>query len=798
MLKHCLQTLMQKQSLTQTRAQQAMENIMQGADAVQAAAFFALLHAKGETSEELLGIVKAMQAAMIEISCDEEILDIVGTGGDGANTVNLSTAAAILAASCGARVIKHGNRSVSSNCGSADVLEALGIRLAVTSEEVVQSLKCNSIGFCYAPQFHPAFAALKSMRTALGTRTALNLVGPLLNPSHPSYAVIGVSDKKYLPLFADVAQQLPFKRAMIVYGQGLDELSLLGPATVIEVGNGKQKSYTLDPKEYGFQYCHLRALQGGDALTNAELILAAFNAKNEPIANSIVLNAGVALYISNQTETIATGINLARAKLQSGDALKFLQHWIKRSQTSQYLQAIIANKQREVTQLREQHSRCSLKKSLSNKRGGVIAEIKRKSPSKSHLATIDDPVTLAKQYIDGGASAISVLTDSYGFNGSLQDLMQVAEVAHQHHIPVLRKDFILDPIQIAESIKAGADAILLIVSVLKDKTKIMLDYARAMGIDALVEVHDQQELELAVACGADIIGINNRHLQTFVVDVNQALRLYPHIPHNIITVAESGIATTEMAQKFSQCGFNGLLIGEALVTSKNPAAFIQSVTIESPKRESTAILIKICGITSSETAIRAAALGAQYIGLIQAPNSPRHVDRQTTIALSKAIQKAKAVPVAVFTDFTAEQMLEVCKAANIDCVQLHGDLARRSHAQLPKNIQRIFVLPVLENGKLSADYVDEINSLDPQRDFLLFDTMEPGTGKNFCLQNFYNPYPLRFFIAGGLQPQNVAAVISQCQPQGVDVSSGVEASLGVKDLKLIEEFIYNINLQKNI
>jgi indole-3-glycerol phosphate synthase len=218
----------------------------------------------------------------------------------------------------------------------------------------------------------------------------------------------------------------------------------------------------------------------------------------------------------------------------------------------------------------------SFKNALRHSSLSVIAEIKRKSPSKGFLADIEDPGLLAKKYVAGGANAISVLTDELFFGGTLEDLKQVRSSLVGCNTPILRKDFIIDEIQIAEAAHAGADAILCIVAVLGKKTQTLLKYAKKIGIDVLVEVHNSAELEIALASDAEIIGINNRDLTTFDVNTEQALRLVESIPAHIIKVAESGILAPEMAQECYRSGFDAVLIGEALVTSTSPADFIKA------------------------------------------------------------------------------------------------------------------------------------------------------------------------------------------------------------------------------
>ena len=205
----------------------------------------------------------------------------------------------------------------------------------------------------------------------------------------------------------------------------------------------------------------------------------------------------------------------------------------------------------------------------------IIAEIKRKSPSKGHLAAITDPVELANIYIEGGADALSILTDTEFFAGHLDDLIEVQKNLIKP-TPILRKDFTIDEIQIAEAIHAGASAILLIVAALGEKTKLLLQRAHELGIEALVEVHNQVELDMAVDFGAQIIGINNRDLTTFKIDTDQAFSLAERLPKEVIKIAESGILNPELARQYYKAGFNGVLIGEALVTAADPKAFIRA------------------------------------------------------------------------------------------------------------------------------------------------------------------------------------------------------------------------------
>lgn len=260
-----------------------------------------------------------------------------------------------------------------------------------------------------------------------------------------------------------------------------------------------------------------------------------------------------------------------------------------------YLLEILNNKKREIAALKTRianepksmtarfldgetlPAHKSFKEALKSSPVSVIAEVKRKSPSKGNLAVIRDPVELAKQYVLGGASAISVLTDSYGFKGSIEDLHQIANAIKETDVTVLQKDFILDEAQIAQAAAHGANAVLLIVAALGDKTETLLNYCKTLGIDALVEIHDRHELDYAVSIGAEIIGVNNRNLSTFEIDIENAARLKPLIPEHIIAVAESGISSATIAQRYAKLGYNALLIGETLVKSDDPKQFINDI-----------------------------------------------------------------------------------------------------------------------------------------------------------------------------------------------------------------------------
>lgn len=320
MLTLALNKLIAQEDLTSEESASALAELIKNPLSPQAPAFLACLRAKGETVEELYGLVTALRSAMTPVAISHPVLDIVGTGGDGAHTLNISTASAIVAASLGVKVAKHGNRSVSSLCGSADVLEALGIKLD-QSPDVIEKL---GICFLFAPHFHQSLKTLKDVRRGLAVRTSFNILGPLLNPANPDHLMIGVFDLDTLPIVAELLQRLKTRRSFVFHGCGLDELSCIGPSHVIEVTPEGMRRFTLDPKEFGLKPCTIDDLKGKDAKYNAEKMLQTFAGEKGAFSDTIALNAGVALYLYGKAKTIAEGIEMAKDQTK---ALALIEKW---------------------------------------------------------------------------------------------------------------------------------------------------------------------------------------------------------------------------------------------------------------------------------------------------------------------------------------------------------------------------------------------------------------------------------------------------------------------------------------
>ena len=330
MIKQTIETLIEGQDLSQETAQRAMEFIMTGeATPAQLAAFLTALRMKGETVDEITGFAKAMREAAVPVNVDGPVIDTCGTGGDGSGSYNISTASAIVAAAAGVRVAKHGNRSASSKCGSADVLEALGVRIAVTPEQAQRCLEKVGIAFLFAQAFHPAMRHVAPVRSELGIRTVFNILGPLANPAKATRQVLGVADAELAPKMAGILQQLGVEKALVVHGaDGLDEISLSGPTSVYEVDGDEIKQYAVSPEELGLPMADRSALAGGDKETNAEILRALFRGESGPKRDALLANAAAALYVGGKTTSLIEGVNAAAEVIDSGAVLRKLDEFV--------------------------------------------------------------------------------------------------------------------------------------------------------------------------------------------------------------------------------------------------------------------------------------------------------------------------------------------------------------------------------------------------------------------------------------------------------------------------------------
>src|SRR3954463_13740508 len=296
-----------REVLTAADSEAAFDIIMRGeATAVQVAALLSALRTAGETAEVVAGVVRALRSAMIALPADdpESLVDTCGTGGGAVSTFNISTVAAIVAAGAGVRIAKHGNRSFTTRCGSADVLEALGVAIEVPLGVMQDSLREAGIVFMFAPLMHPAMRHVGPVRRELGIPTVMNIIGPLANPARAGRQVVGVADARRVPLIAGALQSLGTRHALVVHGEpGMDEISPLGPTQVIEIRDGTSRAWTIEPARFGFPEGRADELAGGPPAENAAAVLPVLEGRSPPTARAaVLLNAAAALYVSGLAE----------------------------------------------------------------------------------------------------------------------------------------------------------------------------------------------------------------------------------------------------------------------------------------------------------------------------------------------------------------------------------------------------------------------------------------------------------------------------------------------------------------
>ncbi|NNF05511.1 MAG: anthranilate phosphoribosyltransferase [Candidatus Eisenbacteria bacterium] len=326
-----LKRLSEAETLSRAEAREAMDTIMRGeATPAQIGAFLMGLRQRGETPEEVAGAAESMRshATRLPVQC-HPLIDTCGTGGDGAGTFNISTAAAFVVGGAGVHVAKHGNRSISSACGSADVLEALGARINLSPEATAECLETTHVGFMFAPFYHPAAKHAAGPRRELAIRTLFNLLGPLCNPAPVTHQVMGIFSERLLETAGQVLGLLGHQGAMVVHGDGgLDEIALSGPTHYVEWKQGQLRRGRVTPEELGIAAAPIETLQGGDAETNAEIVRQILKGTPGPPADVVVLNAGACLYITDRASSLKEGVAQAREVISSGRAQTCLEDFV--------------------------------------------------------------------------------------------------------------------------------------------------------------------------------------------------------------------------------------------------------------------------------------------------------------------------------------------------------------------------------------------------------------------------------------------------------------------------------------
>lgn len=334
MIKEAIIKLSQKQDLTYEEAEQVMNEIMEGqATDVQKSAYLTALSMKGETIDEITASAAGMRAHCIKLLHNMDVLEIVGTGGDGANSFNISTTSAMVIAAAGVPVAKHGNRAASSKSGAADVLEALGVKIDLPPERSAELLKEIQICFLFAQNYHIAMKYVAPIRKELGIRTVFNILGPLSNPAGANMELMGVYEQELVEPLAQVMAKLGVVRGMVVYGQDkLDEISMSAPTSVCEIREGWFQSYEITPEQFGYTRCSKEELTGGTPEENAEITRAILRGEERGAKRcAVCLNAGAAIYIAGKAQSMEEGVRMAEKIIDDGNAMKKLEQFIEES-----------------------------------------------------------------------------------------------------------------------------------------------------------------------------------------------------------------------------------------------------------------------------------------------------------------------------------------------------------------------------------------------------------------------------------------------------------------------------------
>jgi anthranilate phosphoribosyltransferase len=336
--KDALHALLERRDLSREQMLSVMRAVMSGAyTPVQIAGILVALRMKGETVEEIAAAAEVMRelSTKVKVAASAHLIDTCGTGGDGIQTFNVSTVSAIVAAAAGARVAKHGGRSVSSTCGSADVLEALGVNVNLSPEQVAHSVDSIGIGFMFAPNHHSAMKHAAPVRRELGVRTLFNLLGPLTNPAGASNQVMGVFDRALTGKLARVLQRLGSRHVLVVHGSdGMDEITFSGDTQVAELKNGEIREYTLNPQQFGLSLQRTQDIRVHDVDESKRMVLAVLDGAPGPAREIVLLNAGAAIYVAGLVQTLHDGIVRAAQVLDSGEGMRKLQQLVALSAAS--------------------------------------------------------------------------------------------------------------------------------------------------------------------------------------------------------------------------------------------------------------------------------------------------------------------------------------------------------------------------------------------------------------------------------------------------------------------------------
>ncbi len=789
MFKQIIQTLQQHKTLNAEQVDFFLSATAEGKlSLTEQAAVLTALSVKGITGGELALFAKSIRKKMPTKISFPDALDLCGTGGSGLSRINTSTLATFVVSAMGVPVAKHGNKAASGRCGSFDLLESLGVNISPEPKNLEKIIKDIGLGFFFARAYHPFFKHVATVRSELGIPTVFNLLGPLLNPAGTKKQLIGASSKKNAELIAQAAKHLGEKEIMVVTGEdGLDEVTLTSKTFVWELKNGAMRRFTLSPKSFGLKPCTWREIEGGDLKKNRELALSILSGTcTTRHLDLVLINAALALKLSGRIKNLKKAYRKAKEYVMSGKVSDHFLAYQRASKSPGILLDIVLNKKKEVEarkkalplsklQKRVRPSDRDFKAALLRPGLSLIAEVKKASPSEGVLKKNFSPEKIAKIYEEAGARAISVLTDEKYFQGKREYLQQIRAVTHT--TPLLCKDFIIDEYQIIEARSFGADAVLLMASVIgEEQMKHFLKVAQSLQMNALCEVHTEEELKAVLRAGAEIIGINNRNLGDFTVDVKTTKRLAAMIPEGKIIVAESGIHSKKDLRKLPQ-KVKAILVGTSLMRSADPKKKISELI---GKRKP---LLKLCGTRSEQDALLCQKLGVDFLGLNFVPNSHRHVSLQQANDIVKALRKKNPVSpkiVGVFQDQDSSEVNEIGIKLNLDYVQLSGNEGRA--------VIKECLLPVIKGVAMKkVSDVKKAQGLRVSCAYLLLDSRKPGSGKMFDHQ-LLSQVSFPYFLAGGISLLNLKEILKSINPFGIDIASGIETE-GEVDPEKIKKIV---------
>ncbi|MDP2643192.1 MAG: anthranilate phosphoribosyltransferase [Candidatus Peregrinibacteria bacterium] len=705
---------------------------------------------KDITSKGLATAVKFLMEKMAKRSLIKNAIDICGTGGSGLQRINTSTISAFILAAAGVKIAKHGNKAASGRFGSFDLLESIGIDFS--------NNKAENLNFLYARDYHPLMKHFAEVRKEIGTPTFFNLLGPLLNPAATKKQIIGTSFKDKMGLIAETCRLIGKEKVYVVCGEdGLDEVTLTGKTFILELNEGKITNYTISPKDFGIQKSKFSEIKSGSPKQNTAIAIKILKGECKTRHVDLVLmNAGLALKLVGKVESLKEGYTLAKQIIETGLAFEKYQE----CKTPDILKQII----NKIPNL--QKSDRDFYGAINKRELSLIAEIKRKSPSKGMIAEQDFlPSKIAKNYEKSGADAISVVCEKNFFGGSLKYMKQARK--NTYFTPILCKDFIIHEYQIYEARKYGADAILLIAAILTEtKIKKFTGIAKDLNMDVLCEVHTFEELQKVLKTTVKIIGINNRDLRTFEVDLKTTERIAKHIPKDRLIVSESGIFTKEDIKNLPK-RTNAILVGTSLMKG-------------TPVQKLVSTKIKICGVRTGEVAKFCEKNGVDFVGLNFVPTSKRKIDEKKLQELSKYLKNTKKV--GIFQNQPLKEVNNLSK--NLDFIQLCGNESIEYIKKCKKPVIKTIPLKNSDDVALAEKYYQHVT-------FICFDGVNPGSGKSFdyvLIKDFDHP----FFISGGINSGTLNSAM-QTAPICIDIASGVETG-GQIDTKKITEILNQLKL----